>query len=98
MFLMCHVYSQVQQCLEHNAQLRSEINKLRMEQAALSESAELNHVQRTPGKPGAPDTGHDVLRRDFAKLKVCSNLLSTCLDSTMLLRNKKSSILTSVCR
>ncbi|BBN07417.1 hypothetical protein MPTK1_4g03720 [Marchantia polymorpha subsp. ruderalis] len=60
---------QVQQCLEHNAQLRSEINKLRMEQAALSESAELNHVQRTPGKPGAPDTGHDVLRRDFAKLK-----------------------------
>ncbi|KAG6556268.1 hypothetical protein Mapa_002209 [Marchantia paleacea] len=61
--------SQVQQCLEHNAQLRSEINRLRMEEAAISESAELNHVLRTPGKPGAPDTGLDVLKRENAKLK-----------------------------
>ncbi|KAL2630472.1 hypothetical protein R1flu_015158 [Riccia fluitans] len=50
--------SQVQQCSEQNAQLRSELNRLRMEQAELAES-----------RSGPYDNDLDSLRRENAKLK-----------------------------
>ncbi|CAM6085308.1 unnamed protein product [Calypogeia fissa] len=69
--------SQVQQCLEHNAQLRSELNQLRMQQAMVSASEQIVLSEKLLEKGGqAPaDDAKEIqdlenLRRDNSKLKV----------------------------
>lgn len=69
---------QVQQCLEHNAQLRSELNQLRMQQAMVSASEQIFLSEKLLEK-GGPTTQSDdakqitdleALRRENSKLKV----------------------------
>lgn len=70
---------QVQQCLEHNAKLRSELNQVRMEQAMISASEQLvmsdklleKGGQAQPRDSGNETTDLEALRRENSKLKVC---------------------------